>query len=63
MPPEDPVQQAASGWLWWLIPVQIWGSRPMSPKHIQIFETLGFNHLKEKRREERRREDEGVEES
>lgn len=53
MPPEDPVQQAASGWLWWLIPVQIWRSGPVRPKHIQIFETLRFNHLKKTRAQKR----------
>jgi len=52
MPPEDPVQQAASGRLWWLIPVQIWRSRPLRPKHIQISETFSFYHLEERRGEE-----------
>lgn len=48
MPPEDSVQQAASGRLWRLIPVQIWRSRPLRPKHVQISETLSFYHLNEK---------------
>lgn len=52
MPSEDPVQQAASGWLWWLIPVQIWRSRPLRSKHIQISETFSFYHLEERRGEE-----------
>lgn len=53
MPPEDPVQQAASGRLWWLTPVQIWRSRPLRPKHIQISETLSFYHLNVRRGEGR----------
>lgn len=59
MSPEDPVQQAPSGWLWWLIPVQIGRSRPLRPKHIQISETLRFYHLNEKRGEEMRGEERG----
>lgn len=46
MPPEDPVQQATSGRLRRLIPVQIWRSRSLRPKHVQISETLSFYHLK-----------------
>lgn len=48
MPPEDPVQQAAPGRLRRLIPVQIRRSRPLRPEHIQISETLSFNHLNER---------------
>lgn len=32
----------------------IWRSRPLRPKHIQISETLSFNHLKESREKDRK---------
>ena len=47
MPPQQPVQHAASRGLRGVVPVQVWGSGPVGAEDVQIAETLCLDHLED----------------